>query len=433
MIANVIRCLFLLPVLMLGAVLEVGPGKQYPTLKSLPAVLAAGDIVEIDSGVYRETKLFVGNGTAENPIIIRGKGPTRPIFDARGILMTGTKLAPRTVFEFTAGHWVLEFVECRHAHNGDQNAGCSRAVSSSQSVTIRNIKAWNNDMGVQSSQGSGTTIVEDSDIGWNGPGGKAHNLYLHGEKAIVRRNHIHNSLVGQNVKIRARIAEVSDNYIHDSMDGEVAFVEDPVTLQPGSDATMTGNRIVTRAERPNGNRARVIYFGHEHKPDTDRFGTLYMRSNTIVARNPNNIIVQLVSPNSALDAEYNTYSGTTKFLVEEHGSRGKIIIPNYLESAPDPITPEVLFGAPANVTASVVDKSVRLTWDAQPGASHYRIYRSVTQDGKTGANLPWGASEEPEYHDVFGFAAKTYNFEVSCVDASGNESARSPVVTIVRP
>src|SRR5688500_17713626 len=120
-------------------VLRVGADQQYKTFASLPKPLP-GDVVEIASGIYQESKRWMIKSSSAQPVVIRGVGPTKPIVD-------GTGFKGRGVFQFEGGNWIVENVEFRYAHNGNHNASAARNVTA-ESLVLRNVKIRNCDMGV---------------------------------------------------------------------------------------------------------------------------------------------------------------------------------------------------------------------------------------------------------------------------------------------
>jgi hypothetical protein len=97
-------------------------------------------------------------------------------------------------------------------------------------------------------------------------------------------------------------------------------------------------------------------------------------------------------------------------------------------SAEQPLTPEDKFppAAPADLHATASANSVELSWEAntEPDLGSYRVYRSV--NGGAFAKIA-DLNEIPAYSDKAVESGKTYRYEVTAVDKSGNESARSAV------
>lgn len=465
-------------------VLKVGAGEQYATPAQLPALLP-GDLVTIGSGTYTNMpKKWFGDGTAAKPITIRGVGPTAPIFDGRGLTLE----APRAFFEFygTAeppqtgrGYWVLENVECQYAQNRatTANGACARNVNA-QSLTIRDIKAWNGYSGVMSSEGSGTTTIEDSDIGFNGHGqGLSHNLYMMGQRFILRRSRIHDSIVGQNVKTRSRVVEITQNEIFNGRDGEIGIVQAgdgtpagaALTSNPNSNALVATNVITTLANRNGGNCCMVIAFGRD-MGTIGRNGSLFLYGNTITLNNPqHNAVTVFGSANEnkpSLDARMNTFVGAGGIISQREALKaiagygnwtetGAKLIPNQwttpavfdwlddtgltLISRP-PVARKKPLGIPQNVRNVVGLGGIGVQWDPVPGAAYYKILRQFKTNGKLDPVITtWGGASEPLWVDMFGQPASTatskreYVYRVIAVDAAGNVSGASNPITVFRP
>jgi hypothetical protein len=130
-----------------GATYQVGPARSYQALSSLPQ-LNPGDAVAIDPGTYKEVKRWTRPGTAAKPIVIRGIGTARPVFDASGFTVDGVLPRPRAVFQVEADYITLENLEFSSARNGDNGAGIR--ITSANNVTVRNCKITACDMGIMS-------------------------------------------------------------------------------------------------------------------------------------------------------------------------------------------------------------------------------------------------------------------------------------------
>ena len=108
---------------------QVGPARTYHAVGSLPA-LNPGDVVEIDPATYYEVKRWTRPGTAAQPIIVRGVGAVRPVFDATGLTVDGAMPNPRAVFQVEADFITLENLEFQNARNGDNGAGIRVSLTS---------------------------------------------------------------------------------------------------------------------------------------------------------------------------------------------------------------------------------------------------------------------------------------------------------------
>jgi hypothetical protein len=289
----------------------VGPTRPYPTLASLPA-LSPGDLVEIDPGTYQEVKRWTRPGTAANPIVIRGVGAPRPVFDATGKTVDGVLPNPRAVFQVEADYITLENLEFRNARNGDNGAGLR--VTGGNHVTARSCRITACDMGVMSDRNVDLRL-ESSEIASNGTAlydGYSHNLYLGGDSATIRYCSIHDSLYGQNFKTRGHYTELLYNYIADSQDGEVGLVDAAETAATNSHAVVIGNVIVSKPRLSGYNSGRFIQFGQDSGGQHN--GTLYAFNNTFIAGDGR---IQFLSANATgatVVARDNIFYGSDKIV-----------------------------------------------------------------------------------------------------------------------
>ena len=162
---------------------QVGPTRSYHTVGSLPA-LSPGDVVEIDPGTYNEVKRWTQPGTASQPIIIRGVGTVRPLFDATGLNVGGSLPNPRAVFQVEADYITLDNLEFQNARNGDNGAGIR--VTGGNNITVRNCRISACDMGMMSDSNS-NLVIEASEICSNGTSlydGYSHNFYQIGRAHV---------------------------------------------------------------------------------------------------------------------------------------------------------------------------------------------------------------------------------------------------------
>lgn len=118
----------------------------------------------------------------------------------------------------------------------------------------------------------------------------------------------------------------------------------------------------------------------------------------------------------------------------EFGNPYQYSVQAVLESAvsevagPVAITPADTFPPPepAGLTAVAAVNSIELAWERSPAPdfARYRIYR----DGQ-----PLGETDAPSWSDKQAEAGKTHRYEITAVDARGNESARSAAVQVALP
>jgi len=303
---------------------EVGQGKPYKTIKSVP-MLYGGDIVEINSGTYREYKMWNANGSEKKPIIIRGVGS--PVIDGKKLDLQGAGSIPRALFQFTGSNYVVENIEFINADNtgnwGHNGAGIR--ITGGKNITIRNCKITNCENGIMSDN-TANILVEYCEIAYNGSMeyvGYSHNLYMGGENMIVRGCYIHDSKGGHNFKTRMHYVELLYNFIADANSAEVDLVDAKETTYSNANAVLIGNVIKKRDGAPKsgvaGNSTQFIIFGDEMKGT--RNGTLFLINNTIISGMEKNKPILLVSSSkrSLLKAVCynNIFFGSSNILYDE--------------------------------------------------------------------------------------------------------------------
>ena len=290
---------------------QVGPVRAYHSITNLPA-LAPGDIVEIDPGTYNEVKRWTNPGSAANPIIIRGVGATRPVFDATGKDVGGSLPNPRAAFQIEADYITIENLEFKNARNGNNGAGIR--VRGGNNATIRNCRITDCDMGMMS-DGNSNLLVETSEICSNGTAlydGYSHNFYLGGTSATLRFCYIHDSLYGQNFKTRAHYTELLYNYIADSQDGEIGMVDAAETAAANSHAVMIGNIVISKPRLSGYNNGRFIQFGHDSGGQHN--GTLFAFHNTFIAGDGRISFLSANTTGATVVAHNNIFYGSDKIV-----------------------------------------------------------------------------------------------------------------------
>jgi len=310
---TVLLCVSLLTTGARAATFHVGPTRDDKTLGAVLPRLKAGDIVEMDAGTYHETARLAMQGTREKPIIIRGVGPIRPVFDADGLDTEGRGHVPRGVFQIEGAYISLEHLEFRNARNG-QNAAGVRLLDSTN-ATIRDCVVSHCDMGIFGGD-KDTALIEDCEIFENGTdkfNGGSHNFYMQGNRVVVRRCYIHDALFGQNFKSRAHSNELWWNWITNSQEGEIGLVDAAgITDKPHSNTLLVGNVISSRPERA-GNNQKFVLFGSESGSSHD--GTLFMFRNTCVAGSKRIAFVNLSDAKARAVISNNAFFGSPTLLI----------------------------------------------------------------------------------------------------------------------
>jgi len=432
--------------------LTVGPGSEFKTLKALPKILLDGDVIEVEPGIYHESKAWPKAGTFDNPVTVKAMEPLKTIFDGEGVSFAGT---PRALFEVgtAGGSYIFQDFKYRNTHNGNNNASAVRVVAGM--VRCYGVHARNCDIGVHSTNPEYMYIGE-SDICWNGRGSNSHNIYLSGGKtALVEKCRIEHTTGGINVKIRARYVSIKNSRICDSVDGEIHLCQGPQTLEPGADCLVENNFIRTLVSG-RANRARVIAIGNEGETaGGDRVGTLILRGNTIQMRHTDNICVSLDSAKAGLLTENNVIEGSIKLLRIRYGShagnagsgnvfkRGNesFVFAEFPEIFTAPYIPPPDTTPPAPVTGLRAEQagpagelgkpcppeaSIRLFWEpsSSPDIDYYEVSAPYG---------PFSMGAECFFVDRAGlYHGRSYTYAVTAVDTNGNRSTASAAISVIR-
>jgi len=296
-----------------AATYRVGPTRRIKSLKPIAETLKPGDVVEIDPGTYREVMELKANGTKDRPIVIRGVGRPRPVFDAEGLNVNGRGPIPRAIFQVEGADYVIEHLEFRNARNGHNGAGIRLLASTN--VVIRDCYLHHCDIGIFGDDRE-TATIEACEVAFNSTAkwnGYAHNFYMHGNRVVLRHCYIHDCPYGQNYKTRAHYNELWYNWIVDSHQGEVGPVDGRgETDRPNSNVLMVGNVIVSPPKRT-GNPSKFVLFGSELKGGSHD-GTLFMFHNTLIAGSPEIIFVQLYDVKARAVIRNNVFYGSKRIL-----------------------------------------------------------------------------------------------------------------------
>ena len=371
-----------------ATVYSVSPGGPITSLKSILGMLSAGDIVEIEPGTYNEVMKIRCNGTPASPIIIRGVGATRPVFDATGQNVNGVGANPRAIFQIEGANIIMENIEMIDARNGNNGAGI-RLLNSTNAV-IRNCKISYCDMGMMGGD-TVSALIEDSDIGFNGTplyDGYSHNMYMSGAGGIVvRGSYIHDALHGQNFKSRAHYNELWYNWIADSNEGEVGPVEGSDTAAANSNFLMVGNTVISKSGRT-GNHVKYVIFGSDSGSGQHN-GTMYMFNNTLIANDGRAHFVAFYGQGMDAVIRNNVFYGSDH-IVEYWG-------------APVPVTGshnwmETTSSVPPQFTDSVVG-----VWPGfrDYGSDDYRLLSGSTPiDEGSGSEDMWYVDGDGVVHDL---------------------------------
>ena len=294
----------------------IGPQRDTKDLRSIVSSLQPGDIVNIDPGIYREVMKIKAKGTADQPILIRGAGAQRPVFDAEGLPVSGAGSEPRSIFQIEGSYIKMEYLECKNARNGNNGAGIR--LNGSTNTEIRDCFIHDCDMGIQGGDNE-TVLIERCDVGYNGTptfDGYSHNFYMTGNRVVVRNCFIHDSRYGQNYKSRAHYNELWCNRILNSNEGEVGLVDGGSdTAKPDSNSLLAGNMIISKPDRT-GNHIKFILFGAESGGVHN--GSLFMFSNMCIASSPQIEFIRIDDAKNHADIQKNIFWGSNYILSKDN-------------------------------------------------------------------------------------------------------------------
>ena len=215
---------------------RVGLGETYRELTLLPP-LVPGDIVEVVGGFTYQPVKFEADGTAAQPIIIRG---LRNGIGRRPLIANGDN-----ALELAGDHYVVEGMEltggalrCLFVHADD--------------LVLRDLLIHDcPNHGIEGGgYGGGTITLEYSEVHHTGRGALQHQIYVAtderahlGAKFVMRFNWIHDATGGNNVKSRAERNEIYFNRIEGALYHELELIgPDP------ADAGVTENQAVENSD-----------------------------------------------------------------------------------------------------------------------------------------------------------------------------------------
>ena len=279
---------------------EVGPTQTHKSVCLLLAdksvTLGPADVVTVDAGTYTDVCQVHPSGTATQPITLQGAAGPRPVFDAKGADVSGSGSVPRAILQFTGGsYWVVEHLELENASNSSNNGAAFRLTAGSHDVTLRDVSIHDNQDGAMS-DGPATVVIENSEIFHNGAGdGQSHNLYMTGDAIRLQGNYIHDSVGGQNVKLRVHTIELLYNLIANEGNYAIDFEQAGNTTSANANAIMIGNVVV---RNPNAvNHGQTIVFGDDNPgAGVARNGNLYAINNTFVLTQANTGFLHMLNP-----------------------------------------------------------------------------------------------------------------------------------------
>lgn len=253
------------------AILTVGPGQLYTTIKAAVDVAGSGDTINVMAGIYTNDFVHI----VKNLTLQAIGGPvqmvaTVPAPDGKAIITEGASGISVTINGFDISGAVVN----------DGNGAAIRYEGGN--LTLNDVYFHDNQEGLLGGNDpNGTMTINNSEFAFNGAGdGKTHNLYV-GDIALltVTNSYFHDvnmpnlppgSDAGHEIKSRAENTVITGSRIFDNLSGASYSID----LPNGGNATITNNVI---EQGPNTQNPNIIAYGEE--------GNLHAGTSVLIANN----------------------------------------------------------------------------------------------------------------------------------------------------
>ncbi|MBN1559661.1 right-handed parallel beta-helix repeat-containing protein [candidate division KSB1 bacterium] len=242
---------------------QVGANRTYKMPSQVSTLVAKGDTVEIDAGLYTGD---VASWYA-NDLTIKGIG------GKAHMKVNGQHAEGKGIWIIKGDKVVIENIEFSGASVPDENGAGIRAEGNG--LTIRQCYFHDNENGILGPN-EGELVIENCEFASNGYGdGQTHNMYIGLiDKFTIRSSYIHHARIGHNIKSRARENEILYNRIMDEDDGTSSYAID---LPNGGKAFIIGNVI---QQGPNNDNSTLVSYGAEGLAYSEN--EFYAVNNTLV-------------------------------------------------------------------------------------------------------------------------------------------------------
>jgi hypothetical protein len=260
----------IIPTALQAATYLVGPTRPYQQLQQVAGLLNPGDVVEVDGDhTYPGEVVFTRPGSPTAKIHIRGVrvNGKRPVISGGANAVAFT--TPWPYNGPNAGHhYVFEGFEVVNATN--------RGIfHQAKDLTIRDCLIRSNRNGILGAdEGSGSLLLEYTELSGNGEGDRAHQIYMATDEvnhpgSVFRMQHclVRDGRGGNNVKSRAERNEIYYNRI------EGAFYHELELIGPDGDADQ-GNWSLKRE-------------------DSDVVGNVLIKRETTFGNDPNFYVIRI--------------------------------------------------------------------------------------------------------------------------------------------
>lgn len=258
-------------------VLEVGPGKFYPTPSAAAKTAGDGDVIEIAAGVYRgDVATWRGNN-----LTIRGVGGKVQL------LAAGRSAGGKAIWVIRGNNIHVENISFSGAHVPDRNGAGIRLEGAG--LVVDNCDFHDNQMGILTGANlASDVIIRNSRFVHNvveGTRSLGHNVYIGNVNSLTLINsHVEGAVRGHNVKSRARVTTLIGNRIIDGDKGASSYLVD---FAAGGIGVMRDNYL------EQGDRAEnytLVSYGAEKLLHTEN--RLLIVNNEFVNKSPNGTFIR---------------------------------------------------------------------------------------------------------------------------------------------
>jgi hypothetical protein len=213
-----------------AATLHFGHDRRYHQPSDAAAVAHDGDTVLIDSGTYRDCAVWQANR-----LTIVGAGRKETVIGGRSCEDKG-------VFVVYGDDILIRGMTLRGAHVPDQNGAGVRAEGTN--LTLQRVGLIDDQDGMLADPvAASVIIVTDSLIKNDGLCAAycAHGIYVGAiAKLVVSHSTVRDIHVGNGIKSRAAVTEITDDTIEDSVRGTSSYLID---VPNGGQITIAGNAL----------------------------------------------------------------------------------------------------------------------------------------------------------------------------------------------
>jgi len=228
-------------------VLEVGPGKPYPTPSAAAALAENGDTVRIAPGLYRDCAIW-----RAHDLTIEGTGRDPGEVEIADFPCSGVAL-----FITVGNRITVRNLTLARATVPNENGAGIRARGAD--LTVEHVWFLDNQDGILGEPNAQSTVtIRDSLFRGNGFCGQAcaHGIYINLVKLLrVERCRYIGQRMGHHIKSRAARTEILDSDIDDGPDGTASYLID---IPYGGDVLIRGNRMRKGPKSENASAAIML-------------------------------------------------------------------------------------------------------------------------------------------------------------------------------